>query len=173
MMTLGTGGLVFGYVLVTVLLLALLFNARGPWWSKAVAIAIAAIFYVVPYVSWPKLQGWPTVEELPPQFNLVGMYVQTPDQLTGSEGAIYLWATEMTEGGGPGVPRAYKFGFSVAMHKNVTRAGEKLGKNIPQMGKVVKEEKAPVGRFQFASRLGQKSAKLEFYDAPAPSLPDK
>ncbi|OGT79146.1 MAG: hypothetical protein A3H91_09510 [Gammaproteobacteria bacterium RIFCSPLOWO2_02_FULL_61_13] len=172
-MTLGTGGLVVAYVLVTALLLALLFNARGPWWSKAAVIAAASIFYVLPYVSWPALLGWPTVAELPPQFNLVGMYVQPPDSLTGSEGVIYLWATEVTKAGAHGVPRAYKFGYSVAMHENVTRAGDKLSKNIPQMGKVVKEKKGKVGRFQFASRLGQKSAKLEFYDAPAPSLPDK
>ncbi len=172
-MTLGTGGLDVAYVLVTAVLLALLFNARGPWWSKAAAIAVAAIFYIVPYVSWPALLGWPTVDELPPQFNLVGMYVQLPDRLIGSEGAIYLWATEMTKAGAYGVPRAYKFGYSAALHQNVVQAGEKLGKNIPQMGKVVKQKEAPVGRFQFATRLGQKSAKVEFYDAPAPTMPDK
>ncbi len=172
-MTLGTGGLIVAYVLVAALLLALLFNARGPWWSKAGVIVLGSIFYVVPYVSWPALLGWPTVAELPPQFDLVGMFVQPPDQLTGSEGVIYLWATERTQTGTHGVPRAYKFGYSVALHQNVVRAGDKMSKNIPQMGKVVKQEKAPTGRFQFANRLGQKSAKLEFYDAPAPSLPDK
>jgi hypothetical protein len=172
-MTLGTGGLVVGYVLVTALLLALLFNARGPWWGKAGAIVLASIFYIVPYVSWPQLLGWPTVDDLPPQFDLVGIYVQPPDQLTGAEGAIYMWVTERTAAGEHGVPRAYRFGYSVALHRNLVQAGDKLAKNIPQMGKVVKQDKAPVGRFQFASRLGQKSSKVEFYDAPAPSVPDK
>lgn len=172
-MTTGTGGLVVAYVLVTALLLGLLFNARAPWWLKAATIVIASIFYVVPYLSWPTLLGWPTVAELPPQFNLLGMYVQPPDKLTGSEGVIYLWATARTEGGGPGVPRAYRFGYSVKRHEQMVQAGEKMRKGVAQAGKVVEEEKAPAGRFNLARRLGQKSTDLEFYDAPAPQLPDK
>ena len=172
-MNLGTGGLVIAYILMTALLLGLLFNARGRWWTKAAAIVIASVFYVVPYVSWPALLGWPTVAELPPQFNLVGMYVQPPDQLTGAEGVIYLWATERFEGGGHGVPRAYRFGFSVKRHEQMIQAGEKMQKGIPQAGKVAEEEKAPAGRFNLGRRFGQKSTNLEFYDAPAPQLPDK
>ena len=48
-----------------------------------------------------------------------------------------------------------------------------MQKGVPQAGKVVEEEKAPAGRFNLARRLGQKSTNLEFYDAPAPQLPDK
>lgn len=172
-MTLGTGGLVIAYVLVAALLLLLLLNARRPWWLKAAAIVIASVFYVITYASWPALLGWPTAADLPPEFNLAALYVQQPDKITGSEGAIYLWATERSEAGGRGVPRAYRFPYSVELHTKVAQAGDKLRKNIAQAGKIEKEEKAPVGRSDFARRLGQKSAQIEFYDLPAPPLPEK
>lgn len=161
------------YVLLTAVLLGLLFNARGPWWTKAAAIIVGSIFYIVPYASWPTLLGWPTIAELPPNFNLLGMYVQPPDQLTGSNGVIYLWASERKENGAHGTPRAYQFGYSVKRREQMIQAGEKAKRGIPQAGKLVEDEDAPAGRVNFGRRLGQKSTRIEFYDAPAPQLPDK
>jgi 4-amino-4-deoxy-L-arabinose transferase-like glycosyltransferase len=173
-MTLGTAGLVLVYVALVAGLLVLLYDARWRWWKKALLIAVATAFYLVPYVSWPRLQGWPTVDELPERFDVLGMYVQPPNRITGSEGAIFLWAAERRDGGGTGTPRAYRFGYSVKRHDQALAVGEKLRKGIAQAGrKKSGERQGPPGRFDFLGRFGQKSTELEFFDAPAPQLPDK
>jgi hypothetical protein len=172
-MTPGINTLSVAYVLLTALLLVLLFDARWGWRRKAALIVIASLFYFVPYLSWPRLLGWPTVDDLPDRFNVLAMYVQPPSNVTGSKGVIYLWVAERLEGGGEGVPRAFKFGYSVKRHDQMIQVGEKMEKGIAQAGRKKEDVQGPPGRFNLLRRFGQKSADLEFYDAPAPQLPDK
>lgn len=171
----GTGTLIMLYVLLTAVLLVLLLTARWRWQIKAAVIVIASCFYVVPYLSWPQLMGWPTVDEMPDEFNVLGMYVQPPNRITGNDGVIYLWAAERFEAGRLGVPRAYKFGYAVKYREQMLTMGEKLKKGVSQAGKKSKKKDpgGKPGKFNLFGRLGQKSADLEFYDAPAPQLPDK
>lgn len=174
-MILGTGGLITLYVALVATLLVLLFATRWRWQWKAVLIVVASLFYLVPYVSWPQLQGWPTIDDVPAEFNVVGMYVQPPNQYTGSEGVIYLWLAERLAGGAQGEPRAFKFGYGVKARDRMFAMHEKLKKGTAQAGRKSKEPppSGRPGRLDVFGRLGQKSTDLEFYDAPAPQLPDK
>lgn len=174
-MNLGTGSLIVLYVALAALLLVLLLTTRWRWQFKAAVIVVASVFYVVPYLSWPQLLGWPTVGEMPDEFNVLGLYVQPPNKVTGNEGVIYLWAAERFDAGRQGVPRAYKFGYAVRYRAQLIEMGEKLKNGVAQAGKKSKkmEKSGRPGRFNVFGRLGQKSADLEFYDAPAPLLPDK
>jgi hypothetical protein len=169
---LGTGGLATGYVLVAALLLILLLRTRWSWRIKSVAILLASAFCILAYESWPAILGWPSGSDLPPKFNLVAVHVQPPEEITGTEGAIYLWITEIGRRGAP--PRAYRLPWEPLLREKVVRAQERLGKNLPQVGERREEEEGPPGaRLIGTGQLGQKSAKLEFYDLPAPPLPEK
>lgn len=174
-MNLGTGGLIALYVVLAAALLALLFAARWRWQVKAGVIVVVSLFYLVPYLSWPLLLGWPTVDDVPDEFNVVGMYVQQPNRYTGSDGVIYLWLAERLPGGRLGEPRAYKFGYGVKARDRMFAMYEKLKLGTAQAGKKTKEPppSGRPGRLDAFGRLGQKSTDLEFYDAPAPQLPDK
>jgi hypothetical protein len=171
MLIFGTGGLVTGYVLVAALLLVLLLRTRWSWRIKSAAIVLACVFSVVTYESWPSILGWPSGGDLPQKFNLVAVHVQPPDELTGTEGAIYLWITDI--GNQRAAPRAYKLPWEPLLRAKVVQAKERLGKNIPQVGEQEEGEGDPGARAIGTDQLGQQSAKLTFYDLPAPPLPDK
>lgn len=173
MNTLSIGGLTTAYVLVGALLLCLLLRVKWSWRAKAAAIVVMSAFYVVTYVAWPAILGWPTQQDLPAQFNLVAAYVQQPDAITGTKGSIYLWATDLADRSGQGVPRAYTVPYSLELHDKVMEAGDKLRKNTPQLGKTEPEEGEPTKQPRSGRQLGQKSAKLNFYDTPAPVVPEK
>jgi len=170
--TFGTAGLMTGYVLVAAVLLVILLRTRWSWRLKSAAVVLASLFCIVAYESWPSILGWPSGGDLPPKFNLVAVHVQPPEEITGTEGAIFLWITEIGKRGAP--PRAYRLPWEPLLREKVMQARERLGKNLPQVGeKKDEEEGRPGSRAIGTGQLGQKSAKLEFYDLPAPSLPDK
>lgn len=171
-MTLGVAGLVAAYVLVALLLAGLLIGSGWSWRIKAAMVLVVSAFYVVTYVSIPPLLGWPTDERLPERFNLVAVYVQEPDKVTGASGDIYLWITDLMAEPGAAVPRAYRLPFTPELHAKVVEAGNKLRKNLPQLGEV--EELPETGmRPLDTSQMGQESLSIEFYDLPDPLFPEK
>ena len=172
MLTFGTGGLMTGYVLLAALLLVLLLRTRWSWRWKSAAIVLASMFCIVAYESWPSILGWPSAGDLPQKFNLVAVHVQPPDEIAGTEGAIYLWITDF--GQQRAIPRAFKLPWEPLLRERVVQARQKLGKNVPQIGEQQDaEEGDPGARTIGTDQVGQRSAKLTFYDLPAPSLPDK
>ena len=170
---LGIGALTTAYVVTSAVLLSLLLRMKWSWRAKAATIVVMSGFYVVTYGAWPTVLGWPTRQDLPAQFNLVGAYVQPPDAIAGTKGSIYLWATDMSERSGQGAPRAYRLPYSLELHARVTEAGDKLRNNTPQLGRTEPEQGEPTKQPQSGRQLGQKSAKLNFYDMPAPVVPQK
>jgi len=170
--TFGMSGLVTGYVVLAALLLVLLLRTHWSWRWKSAAIVLASVFCIVAYEYAPSIAGWPTAGDLPQKFNLVAVHVQPPDELTGAEGAIYLWITEI--GGQRTPPRAFKLPFEPLLRARVTQAKLKLGKNVPQVGeREDPEDGDPNARAVGRDQVGQQSAKLVFYDLPAPPLPEK
>jgi len=170
--TLGIAGLIAAYVLVALLLLGLVLYSHWRWRIKALAIVIVSAFYVVTYVSFPPLLGWPVDGPLPERFNLVGVYVQEPDKVTGAQGDIYLWLTDMRAGPADSVPRAHRLAFTPQLHAKVVEAGTKLRKNLPQLGEVEPLD-GRGGVPLDSSQYGQRSVGLEFYDLPDPLFPEK
>lgn len=173
MVLLGTSGLVAAYVVVALLLLWLNLYTRWSWRIKAALIVVVSAFYFVAYFSMPPLLGWPTAAELPKRFNLVAIYVQEPDKTNGSEGQIFLWATDMANGPRRGEPRAYRVPFSGELHARVVEAGNKMRKGLPQLGEVREEQIGGDARPTDESQGGQKSVAIEFFDLPDPLFPEK
>lgn len=172
-MTLGIAGLITAYVLIALLLLSINLYSNWSWRIKAGAIVITTVFYIISYLSFPPLLGWPTSQRMPERFKLIAGHVEQPDKTTNSEGGIYLWVTRVDDLTSYGPPRSYKLPYTDLLHEAVIKANAKLKKDIPQLGEIT-EEGSMEADIQDSSRAGV-SAKnpIEFYDLPDPLFPEK
>jgi len=170
--TLGIAGLITAYVLIALLLLSINLYSNWSWKVKAGTIIITTIFYIISYISFPPLLGWPTSQQPPERFKLLAAHVEQPDKASGKEGAIYLWINQIDDLTAYGAPRAYKMPYSDLMHEVVIKANAKLKKDIPQLGELNEEGSMQVD-VQDSSRAGVADAPIVFYDLPDPLFPDK
>ncbi len=172
MYSLGMTGLIAAYVLVALLLLSINLYSNWSWKVKAGCIVATTLLYLVTYLSFPPLLGWPTGEMPPQRFRLVGADVLQPDKMTGAEGIVYLWVKDLDDLSGRTQPRAYKLPYSSVLHEAVLAAKSKMNKGMEQLG----EFKLPLENARevdMASRGGQQSVEIDFYDIPDPLIPDK
>jgi hypothetical protein len=173
MTTLSIAGLIIAYILIAILLLSLNLFSRWSWPVKAGSIIIVSCFYIISYFSFPPLLGWPTDDpNIPERFKLIAAHVQEPDKIAGTDGAIYLWLTDMTANRSSRAPRAYQLPFSSLLQKKVVAANAKLHKKLPQLGEVMEGDK-PVAEVKDSTQGGQSTVNLEFFDMPDPLFPEK
>lgn len=161
--------LAVSYALIGSLLLALCIRGRWPSWLKVLSILVVSCFYILHYSTLQKSLGWPTDQTPPERFLLIAQQITEPDSSTGDEGSIYLWAAAIKQGEVEQVPRSYFLPYSKSLHSelDLARAGQRKG--IPQVGELPKTEQ----RF-FATRLTAVQVnKIQIYDLPEPTLPDK
>ncbi len=171
MVTLGISGLIAAYIIIAILLLSVNLYSSWSWKIKASLTILVACFYLVSYYSFPPLLGWPSDDVPPKRFRLLAEYVQEPNKHLGTDGAIYIWATNMD--GDPSViePRAYKLPYSNAMHQKLIDVGKKLRKKMPQLGET--EDPDAPNATPKDKRGGQVSVNIQFYDLPDPLFPEK
>lgn len=172
MFSLGTAGLIAAYLLIGLILLSINIYSNWSWKVKAATIVITSLFYLVTYFSYPQLLGWPTSENPPERFRLISSHVQQPDKLTGEDGAVFLWVTQIDDLSAKKPPRAHRLEYSNALHELIINAKSKLNKGIPQLGEF-RDKKSVIGELKDAPRSGQESIEIEFYDLPDPLFPDK
>lgn len=172
-MTLGIAGLITAYVLVVVLLLSINLYSNWSWQIKASSIIAATILFVVTYISFPPLLGWPTSQMPPDRFRLLAVHVQHPDKITGSPGGIYLWLTRLDDLTATDQPRAYAFPYSDALHQAVVSAQAKMNKGMPQLGEVRDPDGPMKAVVEDPHRGGVESLPIQFYDMPDPMFPEK
>lgn len=173
MLTLGITGLITAYILLALLLLSINLYSNWSWQVKAGSIIATAFFYAVTYLSLPPLLGWPTGDDPPSRFRLVGAEIVQPDKATGAKGMIYLWLRNMEDLSAIAAPRAYKLPYSPALHETVVAAKSKMNKGMQQLGEFKLPEDSNIRKVDTFKRAGQKVAAIEFYDLPDPMLPDK
>ncbi len=173
MFTLSIAGLLIAFLLLALLLLSLNLYSIWSWPVKASAIVLVSLFYLVCYFSFPPLLGWPTSDKnIPERFHLLAAHVEEPDKIAGTNGAIYLWLSDMTSGKKSKTPRAYQLPFSNNLHKKVVEAKAKLNKKLPQLGEI-SESDNPVAEVKDSTQGGQISVNVEFFDMPDPLFPEK
>ena len=170
---LGIIGLAVGYLLLGLLLLSLNLYSRWAWPVKATAILLTTCFYVITYLSWTPLLGWPIAEPPPQIFKLLGAHVQQPNKLSGAPGAIYLWILDPGEGVNNQAPRSHKLPYTEALHEVVLTATKKLGKGLPQMGKLLEDPEGNMAEVRASSRTTEAAVPIEFYDIPDPLFPEE
>lgn len=173
MISLSIAGIIIAFVLLAVLLLSLNLYSNWSWPVKACGIVLVSLFYLICYFSFPPLLGWPTKDtNMPERFRLISAHIEEPDKIAGTDGAIYLWITDMTSGRNSKKPRAYSLPFTNELHKKVVNAKAKLNKKLPQLGEI-SEDDIKVGEIKDNSEGGQVSVNLEFFDMPDPLFPEK
>jgi hypothetical protein len=171
--TLGITGLITAYVLVVVLLLSINLYSNWSWQIKACSIIAATALFIVTYLSFPPILGWPTKQIPPERFRLIAAHVQHPDKASGSSGEIYLWINRIDDLTAIGQPRAYVFPYSDAMHQAVVSAQAKMNKGIPQLGEVQDMDGPMKAVLEDPTRGGVESLPIQFYDMPDPLFPEK
>lgn len=170
-MQLGLGGIVTAHVVVTLMLLGLGLYARWPVKVKVGAVGLVTAAWLGVYFALPHLLGWPTDQNVPRRFNLLGVYIQEPDPSSGEGGTVFFWAGDLAPGADPR-PRAYRMPFKASFKSVFQEAHGKLRQNIPQEGEIELDDDAQ-GKPLDWTRLGQKSVKIKFRDAPANLPPTK
>ena len=154
--------LTLAYVVVTLLLLNIGFRSHWRWQVKFITVVVTAAFYIGTWYGLKHLQGWPLDESLPAEFRLISEYIEQPNKRKGTDGAIYLWVTNLAEGA-DSRPRAYRLPYQEALHEDITEA---TARSRPQIGKRV--EQAVMNQPE-----GQMDSVIKFEDVPRARLPAK
>lgn len=170
-MTLGISGLIAAYILLAALLLSVNLYSKWSWQLKTITIIITSVFYIISYISFPPLLGWPTNQKLPAHFRLLATEVHQPDKLTGEEGSVFLWLKEVEDITALVLPRAYVLPYSSLLHEKIINVQSKIDRGIPQLGEY--EEDSMRREVINSSETGQKSLDIQFYDLPDPLFPEK
>tara|TARA_B100000579_G_scaffold379972_1_gene347638 strand:+ start:121 stop:642 length:522 start_codon:yes stop_codon:yes gene_type:complete len=162
------------YVLIGFLLV--LFNLRTNfnWFIKATMIVVVTFFYLLTYKSFSNLVGWPSNNPLPDRFRLVAAQIYEPNALINSEGAIFLWVTDMDNLAGLSTPRSYSIPYNKEIHESISKALVNLKNGIPQMGENSSEEKTGlISAIIKKEKISSTSSTLNFFDMPNQLLPEK
>ena len=119
------------YVLIGFLLVVFNLRTNFHWLIKAIMIILVTLFYILTYKSFKNLLGWPSSESLPDRFRLVAAQIYEPNALINSEGAIFLWVTDMNDLAGLGTPRSFTIKYNKEYYSNSTlEPNEELFFNI-------------------------------------------
>ena len=166
--------IITSYILIGFLLL--LFNLRTSfhWVLKSTMIVVTSLFYIFTYTSFKNIIGWPSNDLLPERFRLVSAQIYEPNALINSEGAIFLWVTNMEDLAGLGIPRSYTVEYNKELHEKISKALVNLKNGIPQMGEKSDDDKESIiSSITKKEKVINASSKLNFFDMPNQLLPEK
>jgi len=118
--------------------------------------------------------GWPTSASLPERFRLISAQIYEPSALLNTEGAVYLWVTNMDDLAGLGVPRSFKIKYNKELHEKVSKSLVNLKNGVPQMGENLDDEKKGlISSLLKKEKITTVSTTLNFFDMPNQLLPEK
>jgi hypothetical protein len=157
----GMIGIIFANIVLLLLLGTLLFRTRWAWTIKGAAVASVVFLYYATFISYPSYAGWPTTIRPPERFSLLGVIFEEPNKSTQTRGRIFLWATDMKTLDNQ-KPRAYELPYSPLLHSKLYDAGQKLRKQIPQLGEV-EIVRNPI--------TAKEEIGLQFFDMPDVMMP--
>ena len=164
----GIIGLAASFLLLIALILWLIILSKGKFWViKSIVITIATLFSIVVLLSLKDFIGWPSKSTLPQEFQLHWAIIDEPDKIKNTEGAIYMWVTELDKEN-KGLPRAYKINYTRKNHEEIIKGLISLGDGIQQKGEKVKA-KEDIDIDEDLSNLQE----IVVYELPKPLLPEK
>ena len=175
------------FLTVCAFLLWFIIGARGHWVLKGLAVISTAFFSVFLWQSLGNIQGYPTNQELPEEFEIKWIVVAEPNQKTEDEGAIYIWLKDSKEISKEfeNVPRVHKTGYSRERHQQAAKIQAKIGKGGKYYGKKGKgtggegEGQGLPGGNEGKNKEGKGMGSLSqeqdyvFHELPPPSFPEK
>jgi hypothetical protein len=135
-------GVSIGYLIVVFLLCWFVVLSRGRVAWKILAITFSVFYAVALYMYLPKIEGYPTGNEIPEGSILISVKVEEPT--VESDGAFYLWCNPkpnlrkkalslFTPGGflaytGHAKPRVYMMPYDRELHKKLLEQQKKAQK---------------------------------------------
>ena len=186
------------FFIVILLILWFVIGSKGPWVVKAVVILFSLHLCLSIQYSLSGIAGWPSSDPLPQKFIAHWIIIHEPPKKTPEKGAIYVWATTLSEEQetdssrwwvtfllpfeSPDLtePRSYRLPYSKELHESANGAlgrimnGERVGgTNNGPMG----DGKGNGGKEGEGEGKGggtfSHSDDISYHDLPAPHLPDK
>jgi hypothetical protein len=164
--------LTLAYLFSTALLLLVLISARLPVQGKVALILLALAFDWASYRGWEQSQGWAAAVNLPDKFLLHFAVIEEPDKRKNSDGAIYLWLTDLKGDELAEQPRAYQLPYDQETHARVESAMRRAQAGNPQLGIRRQGDDLPEVK-KFRNELGDKPFDIDFVAVPDPALPEK
>jgi Ca2+/Na+ antiporter len=165
-------GLVIAYVFLLALLMLMLLYTRWPWLIKAVMVLLVCGFYLFSYKVWRQAQGWPSTAALPERFLLHASVIEEPDQRKGSQGQIFVWASDLVDHRPAAEPRAYRLPYDKAVHSALEDAMQNLRNGTVQLGRAREVTDDPE-QARDLTRFGERRLQLKFSALPDPALSEK
>ena len=141
-----------------------------------------AFFYVLTWLGYKQVLGWPSMQEIPEEFRLIWVSIDEPDKLTKKKGKIYLWIRYVDEANIPfGKPRAFSLVWNEENHKIAQSALLKLKDGIQLNGiktyGVLEADKFGERSNPYEESVSSSSEEgnpsFEFKEVTPPSLPPK
>jgi hypothetical protein len=133
---------------------------------------IRAGLVVLVSVSFFDVIGWPARADLPEQFLFHAATVIEPDSEKSEPGAIYVWATELTESGPARMPRSYKVSYLKSTHAQLQEAEARMRNGLPQIGKRKRMAEGNLSLTGAMKRI-EDEQQFDLGNLPSPALPEK
>ena len=151
------------YIAVIVLVVWLGFGKRLSVLSKITLALLLPLVYFLHWTGLQEIKGWPSDQNLPSQFELIGADIQEPNPLKDIKGNIHLWIRP--EDNGP--PRAFALTYSRELHKKLFDTKRRIAQGRRQIGLLYDQNSGQSG-----VSIGG-NMKLGFRNAPRKRLPPK
>lgn len=160
------------YVGVALMVIYLVIGSRLPWMLRAALVALVSVSFFASWLLWRDVAGWPARAELPEHFLFHAATIVEPDPEKSQPGAIYVWATELTDEGPAGMPRSYRVNYLKSTHTQLQAAEARMRNGLPQVGK---RKLGPEGNLALTGLMtrNEDDQQFELGNLPSPALPEK
>lgn len=160
------------YVGVALMVIYLVIGSRLPWMLRAGLVVLVSVSFFASWLLWRDVAGWPARAALPDNFLFHAATIVEPDPEKSQPGSIYVWATELTDNGPVGMPRAYRVNYLKSTHTQVQEAVARMRNGLPQVGK---RKRGAEGTVALAGVMKRKEddQQFELGNLPSPALPEK
>jgi hypothetical protein len=160
------------YVGVALMVTYLVIASRLPYPIRAGLVVLVSVSFFASWQLWRDVIGWPARADLPEQFLFHAATVIEPDSEKSEPGAIYVWATELTESGPARMPRSYKVSYLKSTHAQLQEAEARMRNGLPQVGKRKLGNEGNISLTGVMKR-NEDEQQFELGNLPAPALPEK
>jgi len=161
----GYAGLVTAFILLASVLLWLFIESpRTKTVFKIILVPILLWYGIALYYAVPNFMGWPTLESIPDDSQVLAIRIKEPDPKRNDPGAIYFWVNTKPGSKSPEQtlvarlnpknvfsysgetdPRVYKLPYSRETHKAILEAQRKA-QGVPGAQLRTKKKKGKKGR---------------------------
>ncbi|MEN9503466.1 MAG: hypothetical protein RI964_2751 [Pseudomonadota bacterium] len=165
--------LVVAYIFLLAMLVLVVTHGRLHWLIKLLLVVITTGFYWVSYQGWQQVQGWPAQASLPDKFLLHASVIEEPNQEKGTNGRIFMWASNLNGSKPEGAPRAYQIEYGREVHSALQDALRNQRNGNVQIGTKEHKHTTKDGVQTNAKQLSDLKDDLKFSNLPDPALPEK